>query len=65
MAKKKQRPRKQKPDAAEKQNRKAYLTALGVSPSQAEQLSGVGEDVSREELIRRRIEWQRTLQKSG
>lgn len=63
MAKKQQRPRHGKPDKAEKKERQAYLQGLGVEPGLAKTLAGEDEDVTREEIIRRRIEWQRGLRR--
>ena len=54
-----------KPDAAEKAASKQRLKDKGVDDATATHLAGEGEDMDREELLRRRIDWCKTLTRSA
>jgi len=58
------KPKKQKESRAIKQRRRRWLESKGVPPGIARQLGGEDDDVDREEVANRVIEWQRTLPKA-
>lgn len=58
------RQRHYKPNVAEKNKRKAYLKAKGVTDRKAHELAAVDENISREKIIGRIVKWQRALPKA-
>ena len=52
-----------RPDRARKLSSKRKLTDKGVDEATADRITGVEEDLTREEIAGRRIDWQKTLTK--
>ena len=58
------KPKKQKESVAVKRRRRQWLEGKGVPPGIARQIAGEDDDVDREEVANRVIDWQRTLPKA-